>query len=118
MGTFSYPITIAGPNGGPSREIEAIVDTGAFYTTLPKQVLAALGVEPSGTRRFRVADGRIVNMDIGEARVQIDGEVVTTIVAFGENSGPTLLGAYTLEGLALAVDPFGERLIPREVLPL
>ncbi len=118
MSTFNHPMTVSNPASGESREIEALVDTGAFYTTLPKHVLEELGVEPTRTRRFRVADGRVVSMDIGEARVQIDGEIVTTIVAFGENGGPTLLGAYTLEGLALAVDPFGERLVPREVLPL
>ena len=118
MSTFSYTISIAGQTGGDARIVDAIVDTGAFYTTLPTQLLAELGVEPSASRRFRVADGRIVDMHIGEARIQIDVQSVTTIVAFGEDRGPSLLGAYSLEGLALSVDPLGERLTPREVLPL
>ena len=118
MSTFNQSITVSNPDNGVSREIDALVDTGAFFTTLPKGVLAELGVEPNDTQRFRVADGRIVEMDIGEARVQINGKSVTTIIAFGEDNGPTLLGAYTLEGLAFAVDPHSERLLPREVLPL
>ncbi len=118
MSTFSCPITITDMNGGEAREVEALVDTGAFYTTLPRNVLSELGVEPNATQRFRVADGRIVYFSLGEARVQVNGKSVATIVAFGEEGGPTLLGAYTLEGLAMAVDPFAERLVPRDVLPL
>ena len=118
MSTFSLPITVSNPSNGESLSVEALVDTGAFFTTLPKQALENLGVEPNDTQRFRVADGRIVEMDIGEARVQINGKSVTTIVAFGEDNGPNLLGAYTLKGLAYAVDPRDERLVPREILPL
>ena len=118
MGTFSYSIEVADLGQQHSREVEAIVDTGAFYTTLPRQVLRELGVEPIGTRRFEVADGRLVDMEYGQAWVAIGGERVITIVVFGNDEGPTLLGAYTLEGLALAVDPVGERLVPREMLLL
>ncbi len=118
MGTFSYPIEIADLAGAQSREIEAIVDTGAFFTTLPSQLLRDLGIQPNGTRRFRVADGRLVDMKIGDARVTIDGDSVFTIVAFGEDSGPSLLGAYTLEGLTLLVDPVEQRLIPNSLLML
>ena len=50
-------------------------------------------------------------MDYGRAWATIDGESEITIVVFGEDNGPALLGAYTLEGLALAVDPVGQRLV-------
>ena len=51
-------------------------------------------------------------------RVTVNGESATTLVVFGEDDAPTLLGAYTLEGLAMAVDPVDQRLIPRGPLPL
>ena len=51
------------------------------------------------------ADGRQVEYDIGEARATIDGRSIATIVVFGEDNAIALLGAYTLEGLRLAVDP-------------
>ena len=57
-------------------------------------------------------------MDLGRAWVAIDGEEEITLVAFGPDDGVALLGAYTLEGLRLAVDPRGQRLVPLEVLPL
>ena len=116
MGTFNWPLRISGMNGGPSREIEATVDTGAAYTTLPARLLRELGVEPMGQRRFLLADGRRVDMDYGQAWVAIDGERVVSIVVFGEDDAPPLLGAYTLEGLALAVDPVEQRLVPTHLI--
>ena len=55
-------------------------------------------------------------MEYGEARATIDGESVTNLVVFGEENAPPLLGAYTLEGLALAVDPVEQRLVPTHVI--
>ena len=118
MGTFKYPLRISDMDGLSTLDIEATVDTGAFYTTLPASLLRQLGVEPMGRRRFLVGDGRRVQMDIGEAKVTINDESVTTIVAFGEEDAPPVLGAYTLEGFALAVDPVEERLIPLDLISL
>lgn len=118
MGTFKYPLRVSGTDGRSALDIEATVDTGAFYTTLPTSLLRQLGVEPMDRRRFLVGDGRRVQMDIGEARVTINGKSVSTIVAFGEEDSPPVLGAYTLEGFALAVDPVEERLIPLDTIPL
>ena len=103
-------------DGQQSRDIEATVDTGAAYTTLPAPLLRELGVEPRGKRRFLLADGRRVEMDYGEVRATVDGENVTTLVVFGEDNAPALLGAYTLEGLALAVDPVEQRLVPTHLI--
>lgn len=118
MSTFNQSITVTDPASGKSREIDALVDTGAFFTTLPAQMLNELGIEPTGRRRFPFADGRRVDLAIGQARVTIDDEQVTTIVAFGEDDGPSLLGTYTLSGLILVVDPLNQRLIPSDILTL
>ena len=103
-------------DGQHSRDIEATVDTGAAYTTLPARLLRELGVAPMGKRRFLLADGRRIEMEYGEARASINGEQVTTLVVFGEDDAPALLGAYTLEGLALAVDPVEQRLVPTHLI--
>ena len=116
MGTFTWPIRISAVDGAHSRDVEAIVDTGAAYTTLPSPLLRDIGVEPVGQRRFLLADGRRIHMDYGEARATIDGESVTTLVVFAEDNAPSLLGAYTLEGLGLAVDPVEQRLIPTSLI--
>ena len=116
MGTFNWPLRISSMDGQQSRDIEATVDTGAAYTTLPPPLLRELGVTPMGKRRFLLADGRRIEMDYGEARATVDGENVTTLVVFGEDNAPALLGAYTLEGLALAVDPVEQRLVPTHLI--
>jgi clan AA aspartic protease len=118
MGTFEWPVRIAGVGSERSEVIEATVDTGAFYSVIPERLLRDLGVERSAKRRMRLADGRVLDADIGEARITVNGESVTTLVVFGEDDAPSLLGAYTLEGLALAVDPVDQRLIPHDLLPL
>ena len=111
MGTFNWPLRISSMDGQRSRDIEATVDTGAAYTTLPARLLRDLGVTPLGKRRLLLADGRHVDMEYGEARAIVNGENVATLVIFGEDDGPPLIGAYTLEGLALAVDPVKQRLV-------
>ena len=92
------------------------MDTGAAYTTLPSYMLRELGIAPMDKRRFLLADGRRVWNDIGRAWVTIDGKSEVTLVVFGEDDAPPLLGAYTLEGLALAVDPVEQRLVPTNLI--
>ena len=72
---------------------------------MPAPLLRELGVAPMGKRKFLLADGRRIEMDYGQAGATIDGDSVVTIVVFGDEEAPALLGAYTLEGLSLAVDP-------------
>ena len=116
MGIFTWPVRISSMDGQHSLDVEATVDTGAFYTTIPARLLRQLGIEPMGSRRFLVADGRRVEMEYGRAWATIDRESEVTIVVFGEDAAPPLIGAYTLEGLALAVDPSSQRLVPANLI--
>ena len=116
MGTFNWPLRISDMGGQQFRDIEAIVDTGAAYTTLPSHLLHELGIEPMAKRRFLLADSRRVDLDIGRAWVTINGDSEVTLVVFGEDDAPSLLGAYTLEGLGLAVDPTSQRLVPTNLI--
>ena len=116
MGTFAWTLRVASMDGGEGRDIEATVDTGASFTTLPSGLLRELGVDVMGRRAFPMADGRRGEREYGQAWVTIDGDSVVTIVVFGEEGAPPLLGAYTLEGLALAVDPEAQRLVPTRMI--
>ena len=62
--------------------------------------------------QFEIAGGQIIGRDVAETIVRYEGETRTTIVVFGEEGSPPLLGAYTLEGLRLAADPLNGRLVP------
>lgn len=99
-------------DGGEAREIETRVDTAAAYTVLPTRLLRESGVDPMGKRRFLLADGRRIKRDYGQTWAAIDGESVVTLVVSGGDDAPALLGAYTLEGLSLAVDPVEQRPVP------
>ena len=118
MGIFSQPIAISDLTGQNSVEIEAVVDTGAFYSVLPSYLLQELGVEPIDRITFRLADNQQVEMDIGHAWITLGDRRRITTVAFGSDTGQLLLGAFTLEGLELVVDPRGQRLVPLEYLPV
>ena len=52
MGTFTWPLRISGMDGQQTLEIEATVDTGAAYTTLPARLLRQLGIAPMGKPHF------------------------------------------------------------------
>ena len=69
----------------------------------PLTCCGSWGVVPMGKRRFLLADGPRIEMDYGQVWAAIDGDSVVTLVVFGEDGDPALLGAYTLKGLSLAV---------------
>ena len=116
MGTFNWPLRLSSVDGLRTRDLEALVDTGATYTMAPARLLRELGIAPMGSRRLLLADGRRAEMEIGEARATIDGDSVTTLVVFGPDDSPALLGGYTLEGLGLAVDPVEQRLVSTHLI--
>ena len=112
MGVFNWPIRLDSMDGQRSLEIEAMVDTGASYTIVPAKLLHDLGVSPIDKIGLVLADGRAVEYDLGRAMATINGRTEATLVVFGENGARALLGAYTLEGLRLAVDPTHGWLVP------
>lgn len=112
MGTFRVRIEIGDAEGRRYEATEALVDTGATYTSVSADVLQRLGITPHTSATFVLADGRQVERDIGRTWVRVDGRAELTLVVFAESGTATLLGAYTLEGLRLAADPVGRRLIP------
>jgi len=112
MGTFSVKIEIGPIDGARYAEVDALVDTGATTTMMPASILRGLGIAPAMSRTFEYADGNRVNLDMGEARIRVDGRETPTWVIFGAEDGGAMLGALTLEETFLAVDPYNERLIP------
>lgn len=71
-----------------------------------------LGIEPMGKRRFVLRDERRMDMEVGRVWATIDGDSEVTLVVSGDDDAPSLWGAYTLEGLGLAVDPTFQRPVP------
>ena len=53
---------------------------------------------------------------VGEARIRVEGIERSTIVIFAGEGAPAQLGAYTLEGALLVVDPVRQQLAPTHAL--
>ncbi len=112
VGTFRVTIEIGDPQGQRWETVEALVDTGASHTVAPASVLRRLGVTVQERWPFRLADERVVERDVGFAAVRINGRFAPVVVVFGDEGAESLLGAHTLKGLRLAVDPVARRLVP------
>ena len=112
MGTFSVTIQIGNLNGEHFEDVEVMVDTGAITTVIPRSILEGLDIQPTKRETFEYAGGERVQLDMAEAMARVDGRETTTWVIFGEDGMTPLLGAYTLEGVLLAVDPYNQQLIP------
>jgi predicted aspartyl protease len=113
MGTFRIDIEIENPaRPGERRALRSVlVDTGAELSWIPAEVLESLGIERYTRVRFRQADGSVLERWIGPAFVHAEGKRTTDDVVFGEPGELVLLGARSLEGLNLRVDPVSKRLV-------
>lgn len=118
MGTFHVPIDVREPSGAHWESVEALVDTGSTYSWVPRPVLERLGVGAIDVVEFEMANGDVVEQDVGEARIRIGGRVRTNLVVFGDDRSVPLLGAVTLETFSLAPDPVNRRLVPVRALAM
>ncbi len=115
MASFRVPIEIGPMDQSRFERMEALVDTGATYTVVPRDVLERLGIAPQLRRRFRIADGRLMELDMAVVMMKLEGQTLPTLCIFGEPGMDALLGVVTLEEFGLGVDPVNERLVPIEL---
>ena len=107
MGYVRTTFKIRGEKG--HKVLEGIVDTGAIYTVIPREILEEIGVKSTEKRKF-VAFGGEIERELGEAVIELMGRSCTTKVIFGESRDLVVIGTYTLEGLGLEVDPISSKL--------
>lgn len=112
MGHVDVTIEVGTPDRSRFVEVMANVDTGATFTMLPRKLLEELGVQPTDTARFQLADGTPVTKDVGDVSVRLDGRVRSTTCIFGDEGQPALIGVVTLEQFLLGVDTVNGQLIP------
>ena len=115
MGTFFHDITLIGPSGN-RQTLEALVDTGAAFTTVPAALLQSLGVRPHRHIRLRIANGEIVEWPVSRVMAELDGLQEEILCVFGSEDAPAFIGAHTLEAFLLMVDPVEQKLVPKEAL--
>jgi clan AA aspartic protease len=94
------------------EELTLMVDTGATYSLVSPALADRLGVARlPGRLPVTLADGREIQAELGQVRVEIEGRMGATTAIIAECSEP-LLGVEALEVLGLAVDPTTGTLVP------
>jgi predicted aspartyl protease len=103
-------------DGGPRETVEFLVDSGAMYSVLPWRVWLALGLKPTRTMKFTLADGTTVRRRLSDCRLTYQGIDVPSPVILGERRDVALLGTVTLESVGLVLNPFTRTLKPMRMM--
>jgi predicted aspartyl protease len=113
MGTFRIDVEIENLREPGDRRVlrSALVDTGAELSWFPKAVLEELHVERRKQWHFRQADGTVLVRWTGAVNLYVAETWTADEAVFGESGDLILLGARSLEGLNLRVEPVLKRLV-------
>ena len=90
---------------------DVLVDTGATMLSLPRRLIAQLGLEPFRTRPVKTSAGPVTVQVYGTVRLTIQGRECPSDVAEVPDDCPVLIGQVPLELLDFVVDPVNQRLI-------
>jgi predicted aspartyl protease len=113
MGSFRINVEIENPAAPGRRELlhNVLVDTGAELSWFPATLLESLGIQRRKVWHFRQADGTVLARWTGSAWIYAGGTSATDDVVFGDAKDLVLLGARSLEGLNLRIDPVAKTLV-------
>jgi len=101
-------LQLYGPLG--SVELEALADTGATFTKIPKDAAAKLGLEVKYETPVELANRRVITRHLALADIEIEGVRRPVLLAVAENEETSLLGYTTLEALGFKVNPLTRKL--------
>lgn len=90
---------------------DALIDTGVTGLSLPRQMIAQLGLEALRTRRARMSAGTVTVQVYGTVRLTIQGRDCPCEVTELPDECPALIGQVPLELLDFVVDPISQQLI-------
>ncbi len=114
MGTFSVGCRIEN-SVDRSRSVTVrriLVDTGSEYTWVSGAMLDNIGIaREKKDVEFIMANGQHITRSVGFAIVRVEKAFTIDEVVFAEKGDLLLLGARSLEGLNLTVDPRRKRLV-------
>jgi predicted aspartyl protease len=96
---------------------DVVVDHDAALSWIPSNVLDELGIPREKRRQFRQSDGTTVSRSSGYVIVHVAGTETSDEVIFGESGDVVLLGARSLEGLNLKVQPVTKQLVDAGPVP-
>jgi aspartyl protease family protein len=105
MGYVHIKTTLTNPaDDAPASSVEAMVDTGAMFTVIPKRLATELKLPVAGSKTVRTATGPI-DLPMARAMIQINGDREINRVLISDTVENVLIGVITLETSSLTVDP-------------
>lgn len=117
MGVTFVKLTIKNPfDFSKKSEGRFLVDSGAHYTVVPYEMVKKLGLKPSYTQEFSLADGKMIKRKIGNAIIKYGDVEGAMMVVLGEEKDGSLLGVTTLENFGLMLDPFKRTLYKSKLM--
>lgn len=117
MGMTHVNVQISNPgNGAHTQTVECLVDTGAFFSIVPRSLLRSAGIRPRRKQVFTLANGRTMTRQVGDALFRYGKYEGAAPVIFGEKHDKALLGVLSIEAMGLEIDPVKKRLKPTELL--
>ena len=117
MGITRLRFTVSHPTDlDRSAQVELLVDTGAVNSFVPRPILERLGIPVQFRRAFRLANGQMIERDVGTAFFRWNGHMSGASVVFAEPEDEPLFGVTALEGMGLEVDPTTRTLKPTDSL--
>jgi predicted aspartyl protease len=120
VGSFSVSCTVENiiRRDRQASIAKMLVDTGSEYTWLPDEVLSGIGIRREKKDvQFVMANGTTITRGVGFAIIRIGERFTVDEVVFAEPGDLALLGARTLEGLSLVVDPRRKKLVAAGPIP-
>ena len=120
MGTFHTQCLIENAVDRSRRATirKVLVDTGSEYTWITTSILEKIGIErEKKDLTFVMANGGHVTRSVGFAVIHAGNTFTVDEVVFAEKGDLLLLGARTLEGLNLTVDPRAKKLVAAGPIP-
>jgi predicted aspartyl protease len=114
MGTFYVKCKIENITNRKQAVVipQILVDTGSEYTWVSAALLEKIAIEREKKDvPFITANGQHITRSVGFAIIRFDKFFTVDEVVFAEKGDLLLLGARTLEGLSLTVDPRKKKLV-------
>ena len=114
MGTFYVRCKFENPSDRSKSVVisKLLVDTGSEFTWVSERMLERINIgREKKDVRFVLANGEEVTRSVGFAIIRLDKYFTIDEVVFAESSDLQLLGAHTLEGLNLIIEPARRRLM-------
>ena len=96
-------------------DVDALVDTGATLSVLPRRIAEKLGITIIRTDKVKTGAG-MINIDRGVARIFIENMETIAEVWVSDIIDRVIIGTITLESLGLKVDPRTGKLEPAPLL--